>query len=433
MKNLIHFIYNNVRVKGGVLLKNISLLLMLLLVLPYFISYKIVFLGLILYLLIQLIFYRFSINFVLLGTLLPLILIFFIGLLSSIYGMPFYNDLIRDIIFYLMPILLITTGYIISIKIKDISLIINTVVWSGIILSVYHLHHFVLNPSLLGESIRQIRLEAGLGFTLTILSLFIIYFSKSFDMKILNNNIKIKTFGFIVCSISGLLSFSRSLIIFSLVILLILSISKRKYVIKSYLSLAITIFMILILIPTIHFSVPEEAYEQMSGKLVNSLNEVSITEFDSIKQINENWRGYEAYRSQIDFLDKSFIAQIFGGGFGERIPLGLSIQLSGEIYTSVPIVHNGFWNLLNKVGVSGLLLYIVFIISILKLGLKLVKKEGYQVKLIGYFSFIIAAFVFISTLLATGLYKSQGTTELSILIGLFIGIDYCLLSKKIVN
>jgi hypothetical protein len=82
------------------------------------------------------------------------------------------------------------------------------------------------------------------------------------------------------------------------------------------------------------------------------------------EEIQDNWRGYEAYQGMMKYEDGDALQQVFGFGFGARVDLGLIMKLGGKDYEDVPILHNEYVMLLVKTGVVGLLLYLVFLYTL---------------------------------------------------------------------
>lgn len=98
------------------------------------------------------------------------------------------------------------------------------------------------------------------------------------------------------------------------------------------------------------------------NKVVNSPSEVKVRAYETYADINNHWRGFEAYRAEKTYATYSTGDKIFGGGGGALVDLGIAMQLSSaQAFKYIPITHNGYMYLLVKTGVCGLCLFTLFI------------------------------------------------------------------------
>jgi hypothetical protein len=101
-------------------------------------------------------------------------------------------------------------------------------------------------------------------------------------------------------------------------------------------------------------------------KVMNSGSEVQVRAYETFEQINNNWRGYEAYRASLTYAKFSLPEKIFGGGGGSLVDLGFAMQLSPtEFFKYVPYTHNGYMYILVKDGACGLCLFALFLLQML--------------------------------------------------------------------
>ncbi len=102
------------------------------------------------------------------------------------------------------------------------------------------------------------------------------------------------------------------------------------------------------------------------NKVVNSGSEVKVRAYETFADINNHWRGFEAYRAEKTYEGYSTGDKIFGGGGGALVDLGIAMQLSStQAFKYIPITHNGYMYLLVKTGVCGLCLFALFILQLL--------------------------------------------------------------------
>ena len=121
-----------------------------------------------------------------------------------------------------------------------------------------------------------------------------------------------------------------------------------------------------------------------AAKVLNSTSEVQVRAYETYADINNNWRGYEAYRASKTFAAFSLPEQIFGGGDGTLVDLGLFMQLSAtEVFKFVPILHNGYMYLLVKTGVLGLGLFFFFILQLFYYGRRALRLPDLEARVAG--------------------------------------------------
>ena len=102
------------------------------------------------------------------------------------------------------------------------------------------------------------------------------------------------------------------------------------------------------------------------NKVVNSGSEVQVRAYETFSDINNHWRGFEAYRAEKTYAAYSTGDKIFGGGGGALVDLGIAMQLSPtQAFKYIPITHNGYMYLLVKTGVCGLCLFALLIFQLL--------------------------------------------------------------------
>ena len=93
------------------------------------------------------------------------------------------------------------------------------------------------------------------------------------------------------------------------------------------------------------------------ARIKNSAQEVSLEEGLDKRSMYGNWRGFEAYRAITTWGAGSTLEQVFGGGFGKYIDLGTVATLNDQDYAEIPFAHNGYFTILVKFGLFGLLLF----------------------------------------------------------------------------
>lgn len=409
--------------------KTISFALLLFLVLPQLIPFHPFFLIVCLYLAYNFMFYKVPISKKMFRRVMNLVLLLVTAVISCVY--TFNNpkaDIIRDSIYLIYPVLMLIIGYIQALKFKDMKVILKTVIIAAVILSLIHLGKLMFNPTILSGTIRDIRLALGNGYTLTVIALGIMIYSKRYELDLLRRK-STKFWFMLLCLSSLLLSLSRTLPIMLAIFIICLgwrSLPKRKrrgeFTRKAYLKVSVSLFALLFLgLMMIPIS-QTAAFEQISDKFSNSLSEIHIEEYRTIQDINHNWRGYEAYRALIEYDKFDNLQKVIGGGLGKLIDLNLTIMLAGKIYREVPIIHNGYMYILVKTGVLGILLYLYFLYAVIKDGFNLQRKAlNKNNKMLGRLMIATGFSVLVTTYINTGMYKPESAYEYLLLMGSLYG------------
>lgn len=349
--------------------------------------------------------------------LLPLIMIFCIGIIC----VPIQSkqntliDIFRDMWILINPMITITCSYFFAIRIKNINRIINVFIKAATIMGLYHIIQVLINISYI-DGLYSLRNISG-GYNIVVLGLSIILTTKLFDYKGLKKIIIIS-----ILLISLALSFSRTYFICLMMIVLLTNIrrflSQTNRVFYKIFKIIIVSFLLMIctyclanIFKIINLSDIEIVISEFINKILNSINEVSYSNFNTIADIQHNWRGYEAYRALNEFNQGNLMQKIFGYGFGKRIELGLSMKLDGSYFTSVPYIHNGYMYLIVKFGVIGTIFYILSNFKLITMVLKanLTSKNNYTLK---YYLDLALALVFIISILT---YIVNGIISTSIL------------------
>lgn len=120
------------------------------------------------------------------------------------------------------------------------------------------------------------------------------------------------------------------------------------------------------------------------SKVVNSSSEVKVRAYETFSDINDHWRGFEAYRAEKTYETYSAGDKIFGGGGGSLVDLGIAMQLSAtQAFKYIPITHNGYMYLLIKTGVCGWCLFALFILQLLVTAWKALRLRTAEATLAG--------------------------------------------------
>jgi hypothetical protein len=145
--------------------------------------------------------------------------------------------------------------------------------------------------------------------------------------------------------------------------------------------------------------------ESFVQKTANTSSEVNVHSYETYEDINLNWRGFEAARAAKTYAEFGDTDKLVGGGFGTMVDLGFAMKLLVDYFEFVPLLHNGYMELLVKTGFLGLSLFIAFCIQIAVMAFLEFRQSGKCAKLNG-FVLLWTVFVFALTQGAiTGIYN----------------------------
>jgi O-Antigen ligase len=157
-------------------------------------------------------------------------------------------------------------------------------------------------------------------------------------------------------------------------------------------------------------------------KTANTSSELNVHGYETYQDINSNWRGFEASRAAKTYADFSDTEKLFGGGFGTTVDLGFAMKLGlgntvDESYEFVPILHNGYMELLVKTGLLGLTLFIGFCIQIIIMALQQLRQSGKYAKLNGLLLLWTVVVFALSQEAITGILNKGALAPILLLLG----------------
>lgn len=352
-----------------------------------------------------------------------------IGLTNLFGGGTVTRDYVRDLFYYLSPLLFLMVGQVISIRYNNnLENVLESVCFAGTLLSVYFIFNALLHiPVLLNGSVQSWRSTIGNGYLESAVAIvFSVYLFKNgfFSKK--------KCIIFVSLNIIEiLLTLSRSNIIVLMIFAFVFSL-KRIRVDLVFTKIFKYGMLILIFLFVLSLFPAEGIFGQFFVKIMNSTNEISVrTNWGNYDSIVNNWRGYETYCAIEQWGNYDFVSQLFGKGFGERIYVGdvgvlVYKSLSGESAEYIPVLHNGYSTLLIKNGILGLAIYVLFVFFLFYKGVSISKKKKLEAKV------LIAASitVFVLTFIICGLFKDNNLMVLMVITGFSISKQNSYLNKN---
>jgi hypothetical protein len=110
---------------------------------------------------------------------------------------------------------------------------------------------------------------------------------------------------------------------------------------------------------------------------LRSFTEISSNnDWSNTTNIVYNWRGFEINCAKIIFLMGNITEKIVGYGFGKGIYVGeyAYLVMPGSD-GSIPVLHNGYYTMLIKNGIVGVILYLLFYFVNIKTAIVSIKNK----------------------------------------------------------
>ena len=126
---------------------------------------------------------------------------------------------------------------------------------------------------------------------------------------------------------------------------------------KELKNIVIILSSIVIFFIGIFYLMPSNVKNPLLEKVLNSFSEVDASQsISSVGEAMNNWRAYEIQAAQAQWESSGVFTQIFGSGFGKGVEIQyIPYSWAGVVENNeIPLLHNGFYTMLIKVGVLGL-------------------------------------------------------------------------------
>jgi len=342
---------------------------------------------------------------------LPLVLIFgigFIGLFLNTYELSF---VLKDIIYFLKPIIAIAIGYIVFYKNQELEVFVNSIFYIGVLSASIHLVGVLFFSNFFKSSISEIRGDFGLDSFIEIFGFYFLFYSKKWlGKRLIADNTK-----YWVCIVVFLFSiflyFSRTMLIgFLLGYLTIEGYTKITGHLLKYIGVLI---LLVILFYTYLFSIKihrnSNGIEAFLYKIKIAPEEIFKAKInrDNHKDLWDHWRAYEAKRAII-LMNEHKESYILGCGYGSLVNLKFKAPVGEEDMKYISRLHNGYVFVFYKMGVFGFFLLLYFLIGLYS---KTYIIETKNLKLLYNNKFIsfIGIFYLFSSLIISGIYIPRDT------------------------
>ncbi|TXT32059.1 MAG: O-Antigen ligase [Rhodocyclaceae bacterium] len=353
--------------------------------------------------------------------LLPFSALLLVGSLG-IYENPKY-DVFKDVWYVGKPMLCMTVGFVLMWNLRDLRRLLRIFVVVGAVVSVFHIIRFIQNPDLLSLSANDMRNAAGRGYIIAVIGIGAWLAAWKLNFRLFPFGRLIDTILLLLCLASIGLSMSRVMFLSFLLlvgaVLGIVNFTDRKKVTKIVVAVVIG-FIVLMLIPKPQYVGQNATFLE---KMLFSLQEMEVRDYNSIADINTRWRGYETARAYLTYSNGAYWQYLTGRGFGTSVDLGLFMPMGDEPIRFAPILHNGYMYLLVKTGLMGILIYLFFLASVIRTGNECIRQEGggsHESRYTGRLIVGVACVLGVSTFVVSGPFNKQAMIPAEIFLGALV-------------
>lgn len=319
-------------------------------------------------------------------------------------------DFIKDCLYFTKPILFIILGYFLINSIKDKEFLFKTVIYIAFFSALIHLFNvftFLLDAPFNINPIRNYAGKSNYIEMLAIVFLLINNKNEFFTLKIKYKKIlKIVIFG------SFILYFSRTAFVGALIFIL----ASKGYLKLNVRSLTY-LFLLILSVGLFYAYLYSIELERNSTGIEGFLYKMKLApeeifapdnNFDVRNHANlwDHWRAYEASKALNQIMEVPYyLGLMFGNGFGALIDLGFKAPLGGTKMQFIPIIHNGYMNIMFKTGVLGLIFYFIFLAYLYFKAY--FTTFSLKEKLINNLISGVSVFYLFTTLIITGIYNKS--------------------------
>lgn len=346
-----------------------------------------------------------------------------LGLISMIIKENIeFIDFIRDVFYFINPLIYIYIGSLYAKERINIHRIFNSFIISGAILSLIAIIETINNMAILSSffTVQSWRNMTGDGVMVAAIALAIIFAgSIPSEYKLSRKTIIFTT---LIMGVEFCITLSRTNILIFLITYLVFALEEKNY--KKFIK---NIFVIIIIIAfgfiLMYKVIPDNVSRMFFDKMLNSIDEINSNhQWTTPAEIEANWRGYETYSAGVEWKNSGVINQIIGNGLGKRIYVGTyaydllkQTDSNGNKMDSIAVLHNGYATMLIKLGILGVILYIVFYLLLIKKARITLKLDSGNIY--GKILLTVGLILIIQTYFLNGLYKDYCFYPIIILLG----------------
>lgn len=306
-----------------------------------------------------------------------LVIIALVGVVASLgfvtgRGADLY-EYFKDAWYIFNPVLVMLTGYVLYSMKPDLGRGLRAFVIAGLLVALWQLRGYVIEPSLIELPATQIRRVIGTGSYVPVVGLVILLVFVGKWRSVLKLPSWLAAVMLVVMTLAVAGVFSRTaLVVVGIGLAALVGCFGRgewwRVGVPAVL-LVLAGFLAQLYVDT----ESDQALQSFGGKMARTLQELTVGDGIAARDINLNFRAYETGRVLDQFAAGSIPAMLFGQGFGATVDLGITmpLQVTETGFRGVRhigIFHNGYVYLLTKVGIVGLLLYVAVLVYLYTVG-----------------------------------------------------------------
>lgn len=346
----------------------------------------------------------------------PFLILLVVGALHS-FSYPLW-DVLKDGWYVGKVVIELALGFLLYKCLRGFRKIVCIVLYAAAFAATFHLIEIGLGIAN-GASILELREGsriAGNLISVVGLVLIITFRNRAADFPI-NNWLR---FGIaLLCSVSMVVSLSRTSFIFFLVLFIVCN-GWAKLKFSNLIRVSILGAIVAVSLVIIESGTGSD-YTEFADKVSRSIQEIAIKDYEESSDINVNWRGFESYQAMTAFMGGSIDQKILGQGLGAKVDLGFYMLLGGTELRFIPVLHNGYMYLLLKFGIVGLLVYLGFLSRLIFYESKYLKRESFEEVYVTRFVAGLGWCFLVTTLVISGVFNKSELVAAVVLVGVALG------------
>jgi len=344
----------------------------------------------------------------------------FIGLVKTgEYGV---YPIVRDVFYILNPVIFIQIGVYVQKKWRVKFDVYKTIIVLSAMLSIIGVVSFFSNIELIKEASTVGALKEEMVFTdvSTVVGCVLLITERERGIKYFSKKVKIILM--LIFFTYLIVSFSRTNLIVLVLMIMPFVVSNENFggTVKRMMT---GIVLLAIISSILYVAIPNAVIDNFLYKITNSSLELS-TKNDWTNPVNivHNWRGYEINCAKKIFSQGNLQEKLLGYGYGKGIDVGeyAYLVMDGSS-TTIPILHNGYYTMLIKSGIIGIVLYLLFYLDHIKTAFWRIRSKynSFEAKL--YLGVVLA--LMIITYFVDGIISKKSILEMCLLLGYLSNVD----------
>jgi O-antigen ligase len=287
-------------------------------------------------------------------------------------GVDLY-EYFKDAWYIVNPMLVLLTGYVLYSMKPDLGRGLRAFVIAGLVVALWQLRGYAIEPSLIQLPAAQIRSVIGTGSYVPVVGLviLIVFVGKWRSVLGLPNWLAGLFLVVMALAVAGVFSRAAVVVVAIGFAALIGCFSRREW---WRVGLPAVLLVLAGFLAQLYVDTESDfALQTFGGKMARTLQELTVGDSIAARDINLNFRAYETDRVLDQFAQSSVPAMLFGQGFGATVDLGVTMPLmvtetGFRGVRHIGVFHNGYVYLLTKVGLLGLVLYGAVLVYLYRIG-----------------------------------------------------------------